>query len=186
MPFYEVICTDCEAIEEVFHGVKEPDPTKCKLCGGKLRRYWENMRIALKTNTSWMSGRGDLLKQFGGDERLLASRVEAARQQGYDVQRNDVYIPQLAERVGDPAAFLPADDPLGAMKRVLAKKNMSCDGRVIAKRECKPVRPKKISEKIVLDRLRKAIRNNPELARDKRELTKLKHQLVQRHGKQDI
>lgn len=59
-----------------------------------------------KTDTSFLSSFGTLLDQCDGDERYCQHLVNEARKQGYEPGANDVYMPTIAQRMGDPRAFI--------------------------------------------------------------------------------
>jgi len=131
VPLYDYSCTRCHRKFEAYQRMDEPVFTRCDRCG-----YNSLERLigvpAIRTATTFASGRGTLLQQFGGDEEEVKRVVAEARKQGYNPSMYDIYEPCVAERKGDPDAFLPQSDPVGALKRACRKKGIGCDGRGVS------------------------------------------------------
>jgi putative FmdB family regulatory protein len=140
MPLYDYSCKFCEYEYEVFQKMADPPKCYCPRCGRpSLVRLIGTP--ALRTATTFVSGKGTLLDQFQGDEAEVARVVSEAKKQGYTPKDTDIYEPCLAQRKGDPAAFLPAADPVGKLKQVCARRNISCEGRGVTIKS-KQVEPK--------------------------------------------
>lgn len=48
MPIYEYYCEDCKKTFEEYQSVNEKPLTKCKLCGGKLKKVFSPAGIIFK------------------------------------------------------------------------------------------------------------------------------------------
>lgn len=81
------------------------------------------------TDSQYFAIHGTLDKQFNSDHDLEI-RVREARKRGYNPSPNDVYEPSLARFIGDPEAFVPASGGRGHVKRVVRKRNSTCEGPV--------------------------------------------------------
>ena len=83
-----------------------------------------------------MAGVGTLSKQFNNDAEL-GRVVKAAKKQGYTPKTNDYYCPTLANKCGDPAAFIPSANPKSHIRKVCEKRDITCHGAVEVKRKAK-------------------------------------------------
>jgi len=129
MPLYDIQCDNCFYIGEVFQHMTERPLRKCPKCGeNALTRLIG--APAIRTVATAFRGRGTLLNQCGGDETELKRLVTEAKKQGYTPRDYDIYDPGLADRKGDPKAFLPASDPVGGVKRACRLRGTGCDGPV--------------------------------------------------------
>jgi len=88
----------------------------------------------LATDTTFLRGAGTLRDQFGGNDGELNRVVKAAKEQGYTPKATDFYEPSLANQCGDPAAFIPHDDPKNYVRRLAEKRDITCHGAVEVKR----------------------------------------------------
>jgi putative FmdB family regulatory protein len=128
MPIYDYQCRKCSREFEEFQHMNARRLYKCPSCGhNALDRLIGTP--ALRTTTTFSAGRGTLLQQFGGDEAEVNRLVSEAKKQGYTPSIYDTYEPCIAQRKGDPAAFLPPSDPIGHLKKVCAKRRIGCEGR---------------------------------------------------------
>lgn len=136
---------------------------------------------ASKTDRELLSGRGMLADQVGCPHQLAAI-VEAAQRQGYTPNANDVYDPGLARTMGDPEAFIPAQDARGHVKRICEKRGWAADGMVKVKHRPPDVEPEnvRLAPDLIEDKMRAAIRENPDLAR--RDKAELAAEIVEKHG----
>lgn len=76
----------------------------------------------LRTDTNWHAGRGTLMDQMDGDEAWCRHLVREAKEQGYTPGINDVYIGQIADKTGDPDAWIkPGDGRAEIIKRAKKK-----------------------------------------------------------------
>lgn len=105
----------------------------------------------LQTDDEFMAGRGTLRDQLKDQTDEI---VSAARRQGYEPSRNDVYLPSLAERPGDPQAFVRHDSARGEIRRRCERRGWACDGSVkVRGREAEP-KKKALGDDIVSDAVR--------------------------------
>jgi len=81
------------------------------------------------TDSVFLEGRGTLLDQLDGDEEGVEELVRLAKKQGYTPSARDVYMDNIAERPGDPAAFVNAD-ARGHVKRVCEQRGWAIRGAV--------------------------------------------------------
>ena len=91
---------------------------------------------SLDTDTRFNAGLGTLRSHFK-DEAELYRVVAAAKKQGYTPKSTDSYQPFMANRCGDPAAFVPHDNPKSHVRKVCEKRDISCHGAVEVKRKAK-------------------------------------------------
>ena len=136
MPLYDYTCDACGSNMEEFHGMHDPPLRKCPICRKpKLRKVPSAPH--LHTDTSFLAGVGSLRTQFQDNDAELNRVVKAARQQGYEPKATDTYEPGMANRCGDPAAFLPHDQPKSHVRRVCEKRDVTAHGAVEVKRKAK-------------------------------------------------
>ena len=106
------------------------------------------------TDREFFEGRGTLADQFAGAEGQLAKVVAAARAQGYEPKPNDVYVPTLANSIGDPLAFVPPTGGRNHVRRVCEQRQTSCEGAVTVQapmyREPTPDKP--LSDKLIREK----------------------------------
>lgn len=127
MPNYDYRCLACNNQFETFQHMTDPKLHRCPFCQkNKLERLIGVP--AIRTDAEFSKGRGTLLQQFGGDEAEVRRVVSEARKQGYEPNANDIYEPCFAERCGDPKAFLPADNPRAALKKLCAERGCAAEG----------------------------------------------------------
>lgn len=91
----------------------------------------------LSTDTTFLAGVGTLRSQFDDKDDELNRVVKAAREQGYEPKASDYYNPSLANRCGDPLAFVSSSDPKGHIRRVCEQRDLECHGGVEVKRKPK-------------------------------------------------
>ena len=135
------------------------------------------------TDAAFTADFGTLNSQFGGDERQLEIVTKAAKRQGYRPSASDIYMPSLAERVGDPAAFVPAGNARYHIRRVAEARDLELHGRIERKRSGHTPRKQDVSlaPDLVEHGCQAALRRDPGLKRlPKRELREL---VIARHGK---
>lgn len=132
-------------------------------------------------DTGFHRGRGTLLDQMEGDEEYTKILVDAARKQGYNPGPNDVYVGQLADKKGEPDAWLkPGEGRKELAKRARKKgKGLSMPGLEIEaapliKKKQPPLNPK------IVNNLKKAYKRSGEASgMTDKELTK---HVVEKHG----
>lgn len=81
----------------------------------------------LRTDTSFHTGRGTLLDQLDGDELAAKKVTDAAKKRGYTPGANDVYISQLADKMGDPKAFFKPSEGRAELKKRLEQSGKGVD-----------------------------------------------------------
>jgi putative FmdB family regulatory protein len=125
---YDYSCTLCGHAFEAFQKMKDQSLHTCPECGHRALD-----RIigapAIRTDATFVRGKGTLLDQFQGDEAEVKRVTDAAKSQGYTPSASDIYEPCIAKCKGDPEAFLPASDPVGSLRRVCKKRGIGCEGR---------------------------------------------------------
>jgi putative FmdB family regulatory protein len=131
MPRYDYECQVCGHAFEAFQHMHDPAMSKCSACGQDALVRLIGVP-AIRTSTTSFSGRGTLLQQFDGDEKEAGRVVAAARKQGYNPSIYDIYEPCLADRCGDPKAFLPQSDPIGKLKQVCETTGRGAEGRGVS------------------------------------------------------
>ncbi|MEA3351195.1 MAG: zinc ribbon domain-containing protein [Chloroflexota bacterium] len=135
MPLYDYECDACGSKTEEFGHMADPPLDKCPICGKlKLRRLIGCP--ALHTDTSYIAGIGTLQDQFDNEGELMRV-VNAAKKNGYTPKATDIYEPGMANKCGDPAAFVPHTDPKTHIRRVCEKRDVTCHGAVEVKRKGK-------------------------------------------------
>lgn len=90
----------------------------------------------LNTDTTFMAGLGTLRDDFT-NENELNRVVKAAKKNGYTPKASDHYDPFLANKCGDPLAFIPSANPKGHVRKVCEKRDQTCHGAVEVKRKAK-------------------------------------------------
>lgn len=126
-----------------------------------------------KTDRELFEGVGTLDKQFSGNTAQIESVVAAARARGYEPNPNDVYMPSLAEDVGDPLAFVPATGGRNHIRRVCELRGVSCHGMVEVKGRPleAPIEAGALAPDLANEMIDRQIAANPDLARvDRRDL----------------
>ena len=132
-----------------------------------------------KTESTFLSNFGTLLDQFDGDERYVNTLVAAARKNGYNPGINDVYMPTIANEMGDPEAFIRSR---GEAIKVAEKRGseLTIDGETKVKHQepledpfdTAPV----LAENLIAPEVKKAQAANPKLsAGEAREMVIDKH-----------
>lgn len=131
----------------------------------------------LQTDDEFMGNRGTLRDQLKDQTEDV---VKAARRQGYEPSRNDVYLPSLARRPGDPEAFVRHDSARGTIKRRLEARGWGCEGSVkVRAREDEPEK-KALGDDIVQESVA-ILRNNDKHAR-KAPIRDLVKEVTKIHG----
>jgi hypothetical protein len=121
------------------------------------------------TDREFLAGIGTLDKQFEKDPEGLQAVVEGAKRSGYTPNMHSLYNPSLARYEGDPAAFVPHDNPVGHIKKVCRERGLGCRGAVNIDAP-QPVRdhvrnPKKLlADDIVDEEIRRRVKQEPGLA----------------------
>jgi putative FmdB family regulatory protein len=85
MPIYEFECRKCKAKLEVFQKMDAKQPTKCRVCGGRLDRVQSAPAIQFK-------GSGWYVTDYAGNGRKAAEKAEkdtAASSSASDDKKSD-------------------------------------------------------------------------------------------------
>ena len=93
-----------------------------------------------ETESTFLSNFGKLQDQFDGDEQYTEAVVAAARQQGYNPSPNDVYQPAIANKIGDPRAFVKSRGEAIAVAEDRGAE-LEINGRTVAKHRQPEVDP---------------------------------------------
>lgn len=182
MPLYEYQCDSCSHEWDEFHGMKDR-VERCPSCRKKKAKRLISLPLGIRTDSTFMAGYGTLRDQVQGEESLRAV-VEGAKRQGYTPNASDVYMPGVADSIGDPKAFFRADAVSDIRKRADARGN-GLQGRVEVKArpQDRPAKRVALNSRIVEEMRREEIRKNPELARkDQREL---RAEIISKHGSKE-
>jgi len=190
MPLYNFTCRDCNVTHE--HLVPRNRKTlRCVACEGVMDRQFPH-RFALVTDTTRTAGRGTLMEQFSGNEEQVGDLVRAARQNGYEPGINDIYEPGLANRPGDPAAFIKSGDYEHHVRKVCTARGTGCNGPVKVKtpEPAEPTKKPRLSPKIVDRHAKRALAHSPELraklkSKGKHGIHELRESIVDKHGSQE-
>ena len=135
MPLYDYKCEACGHLLEQFQRMKEVPLKKCPLCRkSQLRRLIGCP--AIRTDTTFNAGLGTLRSHFK-DESELYRVVAAAKKRGYTPRATDSYQPMMADGCGDPAAFVPHDNPKSHVRKVGKARDVSYHGAVEVERKPK-------------------------------------------------
>lgn len=140
----------------------------------------------IATDDTFLSGIPTLNKQFAHPKHHEAV-VKAAKRQGYTPKATDYYVPALAQKIGDPRAFLNHGNARGAAKKYCEELGVEADGAIKVKGRAPEKDPyenpkRRLAPKIVDRIMKNQIKNNPDLARvDKRDLAA---DIIHKHGKQ--
>ncbi len=71
MPLYDYQCRNCGHIVEVLHGVNDPGPQACTVCGGQMRKLMSQPAIVFK-------GSGWAKKDFRDSKSATKSTSKAS------------------------------------------------------------------------------------------------------------
>jgi hypothetical protein len=113
--WYEVEMVDGEFIYN--------PPLPATVCRNGIKEIIESGEAPyLKTSSTFFAGRGSLLHQMEGDDDYTDFLVRKAREDGYTPSPGDVYLGQVAEKVGDKEAWFKPGDGEQQVKRVLERK----------------------------------------------------------------
>jgi hypothetical protein len=140
----------------------------------------------ISTDDTFLSGIPTLDKQFAHPKHHEAV-VKAAKRQGYTPKPTDYYVPALAQRVGDPRAFLNHGHAKGAARKYAEELGVAAEGAITTKArepEKDPYEnPKHRLAPRIVDRIaRQKIKENPDLARINKQ--DLRDEIISKHGKQ--
>ena len=127
-------------------------------------------------------GQGTLADQFKGEEVMLDEVVTTATRLGYKPNIHDVYKPALANCVGDPAAFVPCDDPENHVLNVCKARGDDCRGVVnykAPKRDPGPDTGPPIDEELIQAGVNELIHEDPSLASKRDQVRK---EFIDRHS----
>jgi hypothetical protein len=132
-----------------------------------------------QTESTFLANFGKLADQFDNDDRYVNTLVEAARANGYNPSPNDVYMPTIANKMGDPRAFIKSR---GEAKKVAEERGSALT--INGKTEVEHRQPEddpfdsapKLAENLIAPEVVKAQAANPKLsAGEAREMVIDKH-----------
>ncbi len=135
----------------------------------EIDRGQKNMREMLaerkfpgvKTESTFFNGRGTLDQQFKDDPWYLERIIEGARARGYEPNPNDVYLTQLADGDGDPAAFISQADGMSKIRKVCESKRLYCEDVGTERYDVTPAPPIRLAEELVQEKMTE-YRSDPE------------------------
>lgn len=128
--------------------------------------------VGLKTDTTYLAGRGTLLDQFGDDpvgRADLEYRINQAAKAGFRPGVNDVYDPTLASSPGSPEGWIPHDSPKAHIRKVLRKR--------LGQRHRKRV---PLAEKIIQREMKRRVAENPDNAH--KPVFDLRAEIIEKHA----
>jgi hypothetical protein len=124
----------------------------------------------LVTDKEFFARHGNLDKQCGGDQKEVNRIVKAAKRNGFTPSQNAVYFPTMADKPGDPKAFIHPTDGRAAVDRLT-------QGAVI------PRQPKRVAlaERTIKRYMRKMLAADPGLA--SRSPADLRAEIIAKHAR---
>ena len=148
---------------------------------GKLQdRLGSRRSPGCETDTTFLSNFGSLDSQFDGDRRYTEELVKQARQQGGNPQINDVYLPTIAQRPGDPRAFVRSVGEARAYAEETGR-GLTVNGREVLQGQEPEIDPfetaPKMDEELVRKELPAALTENPKLS-----LPEAREMIIEKHG----
>jgi len=90
----------------------------------------------LDTDTTFLKGIKPLGDQFTNDNECKRV-IKEAKKLGYTPRTSDYYCPGIANKCGDPAAFVPHANPKAHIRKVCEERDTSCHGAVEVKRKAR-------------------------------------------------
>jgi hypothetical protein len=136
---------------------------------------------AIRTATRFESHYGTLADQFKGDTRTLEYTVKEARKRGYNPTASSHYMRTLARFPGDPEAFIPAGGGEDYGKKLLRKRNWSCEDLGVEAVEVEPKPKVRLAPDLVEETRQRMLKQDPGLAaKDQREL---RAAIIEKHGR---
>jgi putative FmdB family regulatory protein len=181
MPMYSYQCRECGFWLEELHKCGAW-LTECPKCGGKLQR--EFRAPAIRTATRFESHYGTLADQFKGDTIALNYAVKQAKRFGYTPKPSDIYMRTLCRPgigPGDPEAFIPAGSGEDYGKKLLRKRNWSCEDLGVEAVEAAPKPKVRLAPDLVEETRQRMLKQDPGLAvKDQREL---REAIIDKHGR---
>jgi len=133
-----------------------------------------------ETEDTFLSNFGRLRDQFDQDDRYVGELVKAARKDGYNPGENDVYMPTIATKFGDPRAFIKSR----AEARAVAEERgteLTVNGRTIVKHREPEQDPyetaPKLNDALVAPEVKKLRRENPKLS-----VHEAREAVIDKHG----
>jgi hypothetical protein len=96
---------------------------------GRLEEVFRTREFpGIQDDTTFMAGRGTLEDQLGAEQAEFVAKE--AMKQGYKPSPNDVYLPGIADCVGDKNAFVKQDGAKGHVRKVCEDNGWRCEGSV--------------------------------------------------------
>lgn len=132
------------------------------------------------TDDVFFAGMPMLRDQFRTEEEMNR-RIAAARAQGYNPSPYDIYMPGLADSVGDRKAFVSRTDGRRHVEKVLASKGMtiSRDSGVICERQ-DPGPGVQLAEDAIAEKAAQLVATDPSAGKLKRQ--ELRERVIEKHG----
>jgi hypothetical protein len=113
-----------------------------------------------------------------------AAMLSAAHRMGFKPGPNDVYCPSLAQRPGDPLAWVPPTGGRAHIRKVCEMRGLACEGSVTTKNRQPERDPHETATKMAPDVIRdnavKMIAKNPALRRKKPQ--EIRDMVLAQHG----
>lgn len=134
------------------------------------------------TDSVMMSGISKV-KDIPDNQREYICR--AARKNGYNPRPSDAYMPTMAKKLGDPAAFFNHGDGLSKIREVCKARRCDSHGIIDVKEYREPEsdphqKGPKLAQQIVSRIRNRMVKNNPDLAR--KPVQELNEMIVEKHG----
>ena len=115
----------------------------------------------IRDDTTFMAKRGTLADQLGPDLELV---VKAAQEEGYTPSMHDVYLPSLADHIGDRRAFIKQDGACGQVRKVCEDRGLACHGSVEVKAPKKEEQNEQgLGDDIVIESFLEMSKSDPKL-----------------------
>lgn len=147
------------------------------------------------TDREFYEGMGTLEQQFKNDPEGLKQTVAAARAQGYEPHYTDFYMGNLADRTGDPKAFIQSSGGRGDIKRRCLEKGVTCEGSVsVTPAEIgyrpPPKKDVRLAEDLIAEEMVTRVLSNPDLGyqckENPKKLAELREEVIETHGAPNV
>lgn len=139
---------------------------RCPLCECLMEKQFDGVPNVIGTDSQYYRNQGPLLNQFR-NRHDMNIRLKAARKRGFRPGINDVYEPGLAKFPGDPEAFISGG-------------RSQLKQRIADMKHVPETPPVPLAEKVIRDKAREMIKQNPDLAHVPK--GELREKIIQKHG----
>lgn len=130
--------------------------------------------------TDSFRGTPTLYDQFKGDEWRLKLLRQKAERMGISISGNESYQTGLAAEAMDPRALVPPGEGKEYMRRILRKRNHTCEELGVEATDRDPAPTPKLAADLVEEHRRNMVKKNPGLkAKKPQELREL---IIDKHG----